>query len=380
MDLPVVWNVHDLRAKRVIVRGGLNVPVKDGVVVNQFRLQKILPTLKYLHSEGAVTLLIGHIGRDPKETLQPIYEALRSHVPLSFHPDITAPEAKNAIEAAKEGDVLLFENIRQYEGEKTNDPELAKVLASLAELYVDDAFSAAHRAHMSIVGLPALLPSYAGMQFEKEVTSLSKALTPTSPSLFILGGAKFDTKLPILKATIERYDHVFIGGALANDFLRAQGHPIGLSLVSDETEGIDELLTSENLVLPTDVIAVKENGMKAIRSVAEVEDDEKILDIGPNSTRALAELVKPASFVLWNGPLGLYEAGFGASTEAIAEMVAAHDNTSIVGGGDTIAAIAAKGLEEQFTFLSTGGGAMLDFLADGTLPGVDALLSAKKHD
>ncbi len=358
---------------RVLVRAGLNVPVREGSVTNEFRLRALLPTLTHLRARGAVVLLIGHIGRDPRATLAPVFRILARHVPLSFAGDILSARAAARISAAPAGAVLLFENIRKFAEEKRNDETFARALAARASYFVNDAFSASHRAHASIVGVPRFLPSAVGVQFAKEVAHLSRARTPESPALFILGGAKFATKVPLLREMLSVYDRIFIGGALANDFFRAKGWEVGRSLVSEETEGVASLLAHEKILLPEDVVVVNPEGVRALRLAHAVLPEERIVDIGPRSVRALARAVRASAFVLWNGPLGWFEGGFGGSTEAVAEEVAAHRAVSIVGGGDTIAAIARKGIEDCFTFLSTGGGAMLDYLAEGTLPGIQAL-------
>ncbi len=377
MQVPSILEVKELCGKRVLVRAGLNVPIKDGTVTNQFRIDAALQTLRHLHHEGARTLIVGHIGREPEETLKPVFEVLRGTLPISFVEDIFGDEAGRAIELMKDGDCILFENIRRYPEEKANDEEFARKLAALADLYVNDAFSASHRVHASIVGVPKFLPHCAGIHCADEVRELSKGLRPESPSLFVLGGAKFETKQPILKMSLETYDNVYVGGALAHDLLRARGVEIGRSLASDNPQGIEAIKDHPKLTLPIDAIVETGEGKKAIRTLDELTPDDRILDIGPMSTRAVCELAKESQSILWNGPLGYYEGGYGASTETLAEVIASRTNvTSIVGGGDTVAAIGALGLEKEFTFLSTGGGAMLDFLADGSLVGIEALKRA----
>lgn len=366
---------EELAGKRVLVRVDLDLPVKDGKLLDAFRIKKALPTIEFLRQQQAKVVLIGHTGRDPEATLAQISDALQDLLPHRFVHETVGESVRVASCELAEGAVLMLENLRSQAGEKANDPDFAAELAHYADLYVNESFATSHRAHASIVGLPKVLPAYAGFQLEKEVEALGQALSPESPSLFILGGAKFDTKLPVLRATIEHYDQVAIGGALANDFIKAQGHEVGDSLVSDDTMGIDDLVHNEKLIIPTDAVVERADGTRALKKVSEIEVGDKILDIGPDSTRALADSIKQACFVLWNGPLGYYEGGYAAATEAISELIAAHDNVSIIGGGDTIAAIAAEGLIDSFTHLSTGGGAMLEFLADkGELPGIQALL------
>lgn len=377
MTIPSIFDARELKGKKVLVRAGLNVPVVDGVVTSRFRIEAALPTLRHLHHEGAKTLVIAHIGRDPEESLAPVYAELAKVLPMIFIEDILSREASEAIGHMKEGEIILFENIRRYPEETANDELFARRLAALADIYINDAFSASHRAHASVVGVPALLPSCAGVHCADEVRELSKGLHPASPSLFILGGAKFETKQPILKMSLETYDHVYVGGALAHDLLRARGVETGRSLASDTASGIEAIKDHPKLTLPVDAIVEDGTGRKAIRTLEELEPTDRILDIGPVSTRAVCELVKHSQSILWNGPLGYYEGGYGVATEALAEVIASRTNVvSIVGGGDTIAAIGKLGLEKEFTFLSTGGGAMLDYLADGSLPGIEALMHA----
>lgn len=375
MSVRSILEAKDLKGKKVLVRAGLNVPVQDGVVTSRFRIEAALATLRHLHHEGAKTLVIAHIGRDPEESLAPVHAELIKVLPVGFIEDIISDEATEAIAQMKDGDIILFENIRRYPEEKANDQAFAQRLAAIAEIYVNDAFSASHRAHASITGVPNFLPSYAGVHCADEVRELSKGLEPESPSLFILGGAKFETKQPILKMSLETYDQVYVGGALAHDLLRARGVEIGRSLASENSDGIEAIKNHPKLTLPIDAVVEDGEGKKAIRTLDELESSDRILDIGPMSTRAVCELAKDSQSILWNGPLGYYEGGYGASTETLAEVIASRTNViSIVGGGDTIAAIGKLGLEKEFTFLSTGGGAMLDFLADGSLVGIEALL------
>jgi phosphoglycerate kinase len=303
---------------------------------------------------------------------------MREFIPrLIFCPVSTGAEARAAVRALAPGDVLMLENLRRHAGEKKNDPEFAADLAELADVFVQDSFDVCHRAHASVVGVPELLPSYAGLLVEKEVLELTKALAPKRPSLAIIGGAKFSTKQPVIKRLLERYDRVFVGGALSNDFLKAKGYPMEASLVSDADQSlIKELLNHPRLVLPTDEIYAVP-GSPASTGIAGMLDGkapyEAVLDNGPRTVSRLMELVKEAKTVLWNGPLGNYEKGFVEGTERLAEAIAKSGAHSILGGGDTIAAVEKLGIGGHFSFISTGGGAMLDFMATGTLPGLEAL-------
>ncbi|MFZ2983656.1 MAG: phosphoglycerate kinase, partial [Minisyncoccia bacterium] len=289
---------------------------------------------------------------------------------------------RDAVRTMHSGEILVLENVRRNRGEKMNDPAFSEELAALADVFVQDSFDTCHRAHASIVGVPKLLPSYAGLLLEEEVRELRKALTPKSPSLAVIGGAKFSTKEAVLTTLLEKYDHVFVGGALANDFLKAMGHEVGKSLVSLEIDGgMARIASNPKLLLPIDSLVVPAGAHLVsgactnarVANVTDIRADEAVLDHGPDTITLLASLAHDTKSVLWNGPLGNYENGFIDATDSFARAVAASGAHSVVGGGDTIASIESLGLLSQFSFVSTGGGAMLDFLAKGTLPGIDAL-------
>ncbi|MDO8593748.1 MAG: phosphoglycerate kinase [bacterium] len=361
--------VRDIRVFQnipILVRAALNVPVKNGKVTNDYRLRRALPTIRYLAERGARVILISHI--DPPEnvppqgteTLKPVAEALGLLIrDVSFFGETIGARARAAVRALAPGHILVMENLRRDKGEQRNDLAFAKELAALADIFVQDCFDTCHRVHASIIGVPKLLPSYAGLLLEDEVRELSRALAPKSPSFAVIGGAKFSTKEAVLTTLLQKYDQVFVGGALANDFLKASGKNVGKSLVSDTVNETDmkKLLANPRLVLPVDSVVV----------------DGAILDHGPNTRTLLAELAAKAKTILWNGPLGKYEDGYVDATDAFARAVADSGAYSVIGGGDTIASIQNLGLLPRFSFVSTGGGAMLDFLAYGTLPGIEAL-------
>ncbi|MBU6321200.1 MAG: phosphoglycerate kinase [Patescibacteria group bacterium] len=368
----------------ILVRTPLNVPIENGAVADDYRLKKALPTITFLAEHGAKVVLASHLGEKGTETLAPVAEALARFVPrTSFCPESTGPAARDAVRALSGGSVLVLENLRRNPGEVANDPAFAKELALLADVFVQDSFDTCHRKHASIVALPALLPAYAGLLLEEEVSELSEALSPQHPALAVIGGAKFETKETVLETLLARYDHVFVGGALANDFLKAEGREIGASLASPAADPakLGELLANPKLALPVDVralpaAAAADLDARAKARVARadgVRADETILDAGPATEALLADLAGKARTILWNGPLGRYEAGFIDATDSLARAVAASGARSIVGGGDTVASIENLGLIPRFSFVSTGGGAMLDFLAEGTLPGLAAL-------
>ncbi|PIQ66337.1 MAG: phosphoglycerate kinase [Candidatus Zambryskibacteria bacterium CG11_big_fil_rev_8_21_14_0_20_42_18] len=336
-----ITKAGDLTGKRVLVRVDWSVPTADGVVLNDYQIKRTFPTIEYLQKAGAKVILISHAERDT-DSLKPIFEHVKNFLPLTF---------------IEQSDLMLLENLRQNKGERENSNEYAKELASLGDIFVNEAFPVSHREHASIVGVPKLMESYVGMQFSLEIEELSKAFYPKRPFLFILGGAKFDTKIPLLKKFINIADSIFVGGAIANNFLREQGVDIGNSLVGEGDFKIRELLNTGKIILPEDTII----------------KDEKIMDAGPITLENLKPVISSAKLVLWNGPLGNYEMGYKVATLALAKMIAEFSNESIIGGGDTLAAVKELDLFDKFSFVSTGGGAMLDFLANGTLPGIEAL-------
>ena len=317
-------------------------------------------------------ILITHLGKGG-DSLDLVADVLKKLIKSSFVANILGLEAEIAVNNMKDGDVLLLENLRNDKGEQAADKFFASSLAKLGDVYVNEAFSVDHREDASLVLLPKLLPAYAGFQLEEEIKNLSKAFKkPKRPFLFILGGAKFSTKMPLIKKYLKLADYIFIGGALLNDFLRAEGEEVGTSLVSDENFGIKDLLGNKKILLPEDVV-VKYGSELINRSVRDVQHDEFILDIGTKSVKNLAPFIKRAKLILWNGPLGDYEIGGDVATKKILKLVANSKAISIIGGGDTNEIISQIKMEKKFSFMSTGGGATLDFLANGTLPGIKAL-------
>lgn len=365
----------EIRGKRVLVRAGLDLPLDmHGNVTDAFRVARSIATLQYLAARGARVIILSHIGRDPGETNEPVARALKEKLPsLVYINDLLGTAARGAVGAMRDGDILLLENLRSDPRETGNDDGFARELASLGEIYVDDAFSVAHRAHASIVGVPKYLPHYAGLLMRDEVRELERARAPESPSIAILGGAKFETKAPLIEKLLATHDHVFIGGALANDILKAQGFPVGRSLISKELPGA-AVLENPRLVKPIDVTVENTDVQVSVKKPADVASGDKIVDTGPDSVGALAPYLAAAKSVLWNGPLGLYEDGYVHWSEATAELIAESPARKVIGGGDTIALIEGAHLDlEKLGFLSTGGGAMLDYLLQGTLPGIKAL-------
>jgi phosphoglycerate kinase len=374
-DIPILQNIP------VLLRASLNVPVANGKVVNSFRLRKALPTIQFLQQKGARVVLLGHIGEQGTETLAPVYEAMKEFIPqIQFCSMTVGKQAREAVRSLPAGGVLMLENLRRDKGEVLNDPMFAKELAELGDVFVEDSFDVCHRAHASVVGVPALLPAYVGLLVEEEVMQLSKALTPTHPAVAIIGGAKFSTKEPVIKRLLEVYDRVFVGGALGNDFTKALGYNVGVSLVSgsdaDSAKAIKNLLGNKKLAVPLDAVVGALNAEKSASHATDltsIQENEAILDDGPKTVAMLEKLVSEAKTILWNGPLGNYEHGYVEATRALALAIAKSGAHSILGGGDTEAAIEDLNIREHVSFISTGGGAMLDFLAKGTLPGLQAL-------
>jgi phosphoglycerate kinase len=373
MELRSLREAGGLRGKRALLRASLNLPLASGVVRDRFRLKRALPTLRYLREAGARTVVVSHLGRDPKDTLRPVFDALTEHLPLAWGGDIVEPEFSAARERMADGDILLAENLRRHEGEEANEASFCSLLADLGEFYVNDAFAEAHRTHASTFGVARLLPAYAGFSLESEIKALLSAREPRSPSLFILGGAKFETKLPLVERYLEIYDHVFIGGALAHDIFKAKGYEVGRSLVSDLSLVGAPFLQHEKLLLPLDVEVRSANGERAVKPPEAVRPDESIVDAGPLTVRRLAHFIEAAATVLWNGPLGNYELGFTNATKNVAHLIAAAKGHSIVGGGDTAAVTEDLGITDRFGFASSGGGAMLAFLESGSTPAIDLL-------
>lgn len=370
--------VGELKGKRVFLRTILNLPTtSDGSVTDIFRLKQGLPTLEYLVDNGAKVIIAGYFGRKG-ESMQPVAEALQKLAPKIKIYFFGTPfsEAPKEAAALKEGECLILENTRRDPGEESNNPAFVQLLASLADIFVGDSFPDAHRTYASSVGVAKLLPAYAGFLIRDEVQHIDGARDPAHPSFAILGGAKFETKAPLVRLLLEKYDTVFITGALSNDVFKARGFSVGRSLISKELPDAT-ILSNPRFLTPVDVTAEDASGHAKVKKPEEVAENERIVDIGPDTVALLAPQIASAKFILWSGPTGIYEQGYAHYTHQIAELVAgAHKRgaTVVIGGGDTIAAIEASGNpQEKLGFLSTGGGAMLEYLLKGTLPGIEVL-------
>lgn len=368
---------EDLRGKKVVLRVDFNEPIKGGKVANAYRIERAMPTIEFLRRNGARLLILSHI--DPYEgiehpSLLPVFEYIKEKFPemaLVFQKSCFGDSSRHQIEQLKDGEAILFENIRQYEEEKANNEAFAKSLASLGDIFVNDAFAVCHRPHASVIGIPKFLPSYAGILVADEIKHLDISKVER-PFLFVVAGAKFGTKLPLIHKFLDIADHVFVGGALANDLLKAKGLPVGVSLVSSEKLSLDAVLNNPKLIMPVDVV-VKKGDKAESKLVGKVESDEMIVDIGLQTIDYLSSFAKRSKYIIWNGPFGNFEIGFKEATLAFAEAVESSGAHSVVGGGDTLAVIQELNLLDKFTFVSTGGGAMLDYLLDGTLVGIEAL-------
>ncbi|MDW8290997.1 MAG: phosphoglycerate kinase [Armatimonadota bacterium] len=386
----------DVKGKRVLVRVDFNVPQDDtGRITDDRRIRAALPTIQYLVAQGAKTILVSHLGRPKgkpedreKFTLKPVAERLSELLgkPVPLAPDCIGAEVEQMVQAMREGDVLLLENVRFHPEEEKNDPEFAKQLASLAEVYVNDAFGTAHRAHASTEGVTKYLPGVAGYLMQREIEYLGGALTnPKRPFIAVLGGAKVKDKIPVLENLVDKVDRLIIGGGMAYTFLKAQGKEIGQSLLdADSLDFCREMLakSGDKILLPVDVVVADgnpfEKGADAVQtqvvSVDAIPADWQGVDIGPETQKLFAEAVKGAGTVVWNGPMGIFEfEKFAVGTRAMAQALADSGAVTIVGGGDSAAAVEQLGFADKMTHISTGGGASLEFLEGKVLPGVAAL-------
>jgi phosphoglycerate kinase len=392
-------DLGDLTGKVALVRVDLNLPMQDAHVTDDTRVRAAAPTILELSAKGAKVLLLAHFGRPKGErvstmsvsmTIDAVQAVLGKEV--MFVPEIAGPVAAQAIGILQPGDIALLENTRFWKGEEKNDPDLAKAIAANADIYVNDAFSAAHRAHASTEGLAHLLPAYAGRSMEAELKALQKALgEPVRPVAAVVGGAKVSSKLDVLTHLVTKVDHLIIGGGMANTFLAARGVAVGKSLCEHELAGTcEEILDAADKAgctvhLPYDVVVAKEFAANSASlrtcNVHEVAADEMILDIGPQATEALADVLKTCRTLVWNGPLGAFETEpFDAATVALAKSAAALTKegalVSVAGGGDTVAALAHAGVAQDFSYISTAGGAFLEWMEGKELPGVTALETA----
>jgi phosphoglycerate kinase len=385
----------DLRGKRALVRVDFNVPVQDGVITDDTRLRAALPTIETLRKAGAKVILISHFDRPkgkrvPSMSLKPVVEPLAKLIgaPVAFADDCIGEAAERAEGYLHPGDVLLLENLRYHAGEEANDPEFAKKLAVLGDLYVDDAFSAAHRAHASTEAIAHILPAYAGESMRRELTALDKALGhPERPVLGVVGGSKVSTKLELLGHLVTKLDRLAIGGGMANTFLFAQGWEVAASYCEKELADTAREIMREagknhcELLLPIDIVVgekLEPGAVARVRGLGEMDEHERILDAGPQTVARLIHAMDESKTLIWNGPLGVFEIPpFDRATLAVArhaaELAKSGKLVAVAGGGDTVAALHAAGVADDLTFVSTAGGAFLEWMEGKALPGVQAL-------
>ena len=384
----------DVRGKRVLVRVDLNVPVENGKPADLTRIERVAPTIREIADKGGKVILLSHFGRpkgfDPKDSLEQFAPAIADVLgrPVAFAADCIGEKAQAAIAAMKPGDILCLENTRFHKGEEKNDPEFVAALAALGDIFVNDAFSVARRAHASVEGLGRKLPTYAGRTMQDELEALTKVLeTPTRPLAAIVGGAKVSTKLDLLGNLLSKVDVLVIGGGMANTFLAALGHAVGKSLCEhDLLPTAREIMAiakakGREIVLPVDAVVAKTfaaNAPSRVTAVERVAPDEMILDIGPRSIEHVCSVLARVKTLVWNGPFGAFElepfdTGTVEVAEAAAELTAAGKLITVAGGGDTVAALNTAGVTERLTYVSTAGGAFLEWLEGKALPGVEVL-------
>lgn len=377
VKLRTIQDAGSLNGKKVLVRADFNVPIKDGKILDTYRLDSAISTFDILRSQKAKTIIISHIESGEK-TLLPVWDYLKGFFPIKFSKTFFTKDADELISEMKDGDILLFENLRLDSGEKDNDIDFAKKLSSLGDIFINDAFSVSHRKHASVVGVCKFLPTFFGPLFMEEFTNLSKAFNPKHPFLFILGGAKFSTKMPLVEKFLTIADKIYITGALSSDIFKAQGLSVGKSLVGEYSPDLKKLLENNpKIIYPKDVTLLNSKRERENKKINEIAEGDYIADIGEESLLDLQKMIKDFSFVLWNGPTGNYEIGFKENTEKLAEALSSSNAEVLIGGGDTVSAIQSLGILDKFSFVSTAGGAMLDFLANGTLPAIEAVQDSK---
>ena len=392
--LKTINDIENIKGKKIVVRADLNVPTENGTITDNSRIARFAPTAKLLSDKGAKVIIITHFGRPKGKSEEFSNKILLNELskeiakPVDFIDDTIGDKVKEKINLMNDGDILLLENVRFYKEEETNDANFSKELGSLGDIYINDAFSTAHRAHASTEGITKYLPSYAGLLMEEEIDALTKALeNPAHPAIAVVGGSKVSTKLAVLKNITQKVDAIVIGGAMANTFLSAKGYDIGASMSEPEMKetalNIIEEASKNNceIILPIDVCVAKEfkeNAENKFVGIDDVNGDWKIFDVGPETSKMLDEKFATAKTVLWNGPLGVFELkpfdrGTNELAHTVAKLTTEGKITSVAGGGDTVSALKNAGVESDFTYISTAGGAFLEWLEGKELPAIPPL-------
>ena len=392
--LKTINDIENIKGKKIVVRADLNVPTENGTITDNSRIARFAPTAKLLSDKGAKVIIITHFGRPKGRSEEFSNKILLNELskeitkPVDFIDDTIGDKVKEKINSMNDGDILLLENVRFYKEEEANDANFSKELGSLGDIYVNDAFSTAHRAHASTEGITKYLPSYAGLLMEEEIDALTKALeNPAHPAIAVVGGSKVSTKLAVLKNITQKVDAIVIGGAMANTFLSAKGYDIGASMSEPEMKetalNIIEEASKNNceIILPIDVCVAKEfkeNAENKFVGIDDVSGDWKIFDVGPETSKMLDEKFATAKTVLWNGPLGVFELkpfdrGTNELAHTVAKLTTEGKITSVAGGGDTVSALKNAGVESDFTYISTAGGAFLEWLEGKELPAIPPL-------
>lgn len=367
---------RDWEGKTVLVRTDFNVPVGENGSIEKseaWRIEAGLQTIEWLSNQGARVVILSHIGRDPETSLRAVADYINQEtaVQCGFVPEAIGSRVTSMVKRMGNGQVIMLENIRQDEREIANDITLADEWAELADFYINDAFSASHRDHASIVGLPKLLPAYIGIQFALEIAGLDRVRNPKHPLVMVLGGSKFATKLPVIDHFLDKAEKIFIGGAIAHSLFTEQGYELGRSLVDSETD-VSSLMSRDQIMTPSEVVVQRGSELHEIEP-SQVGLEDKIIDLGHEAITDLRPFLTKAATIVWNGPLGLYEEGYDAGTRELIELLSEVSAYKVVGGGDTVTVIREAAQEDAFDFISTAGGAMLEYLATGILAGIEAI-------
>ncbi len=377
MKIKNIKEAEFLKGRRVLLRVGINVPLnKNKEIKSDFRLRKILPTIKYLVEQKSKIILIGHIGRDPDQNLEKIFKWFKKEkLNIKFHKNTfkNFPENFKDFPKIENGEILLLDNLRQSELEKKNDEEFAQKIAELGDIYINEAFSVSHREHASMVGVPKFFEKkYIGFLLQKEIEQVQKILEPGKDSVAILGGAKIKTKLPLIEKISEKFSLNILGGGIANNFFKFFGYEIGKSIFDENFLNLEKY-NKENIFIPNIVIVENEKKERVEKEISEVKKSDNILDISPNAFWEIEEELKSAKFIFFNGPLGFYEGGYNLGTKYLLEILANKNNYFIAGGGDTADIIFEFGLEKNIDWISTGGGALIKYIAEEKLPALEVL-------